>query len=136
MPSKLEDLLCNGAMLNCCKIIKGYPPASEASRGVYWNQAQTNFTHPYTTLTFSSELREHGRSLMQSKNSSLRVRTFWDMNAAFYLLLWALFKVLKRGKRKKWVEHSDLGGNTVLDTTPCCIHLITSFGIDLKILKG
>ena len=25
-----------------------YPPASEASRGVNWNQAQINFTHPYT----------------------------------------------------------------------------------------
>ena len=25
-----------------------YPPASEASRGVYWNQVQENFTHPYT----------------------------------------------------------------------------------------
>ena len=24
-----------------------YSPASEASRGVYWNQAQKNFTHPY-----------------------------------------------------------------------------------------
>ena len=26
----------------------GYPPASEVSRGVYWNQAQKNFPHPYT----------------------------------------------------------------------------------------
>ena len=25
-----------------------YPPVSEASRGVYLNQAQKNFTHPYT----------------------------------------------------------------------------------------
>ena len=25
-----------------------YPPASEASRGVYWDQTQKNFTHPYT----------------------------------------------------------------------------------------
>ena len=24
-----------------------FSPASEASRGVYWNQAQKNFTHPY-----------------------------------------------------------------------------------------
>ena len=25
-----------------------YPPASKASGGVYWNQGQKNFTHPYT----------------------------------------------------------------------------------------
>ena len=25
-----------------------YPSASEASSPVYWNQAQKNFTHPYT----------------------------------------------------------------------------------------
>ena len=24
-----------------------YPAASKASRGVFWNQAQKNFTHPY-----------------------------------------------------------------------------------------
>ena len=28
-------------------LLLSYPPASEASRGVYWNQAQQNFTHPY-----------------------------------------------------------------------------------------
>ena len=27
-----------------------YPPASEARRGVYWNQAQKNFTHQSVTL--------------------------------------------------------------------------------------
>ena len=30
------------------------PPASEASRGVYWNQAQKNFTHPYTEYPWVS----------------------------------------------------------------------------------
>ena len=33
---------------------KNYPPASEASRGVYWNQAQKNFTHPYTEYPWVS----------------------------------------------------------------------------------
>ena len=27
---------------------KDYPPASEESRGVYWNQTQKNLSHPYT----------------------------------------------------------------------------------------
>ena len=31
-----------------------YPPASEASRGVYWNQAQKNFAHPYTEYPWVS----------------------------------------------------------------------------------
>jgi hypothetical protein len=31
-----------------------YPPASEASRGVYWNQAQKNFPHPYTEYPWVS----------------------------------------------------------------------------------
>ena len=32
-----------------------YPPASEASRGVYWSQAQKNFTHLYTEYPWVSE---------------------------------------------------------------------------------
>ena len=31
-----------------------YPPTSEASRRVYWNQAQKNFTHPYTEYPWVS----------------------------------------------------------------------------------
>ena len=31
-----------------------YPPASEASRGVYWNQAKKNFTHPHTEYPWVS----------------------------------------------------------------------------------
>ena len=31
-----------------------YPPASKASRGVYWNQAQKNFTHQYTEYPWVS----------------------------------------------------------------------------------
>ena len=31
-----------------------YPPASEASMGVYWNQAQKNFTQPYTEYPWVS----------------------------------------------------------------------------------
>ena len=30
------------------------PPASEASRGVYWNQAQKNFTHMCTEYPWVS----------------------------------------------------------------------------------
>ena len=30
------------------KLRVNYRPASEARRGVYWNQEQKNFTHPYT----------------------------------------------------------------------------------------
>ena len=31
-----------------------YPPGSEASRGVFWNQAQKNFTHTYTEYPWVS----------------------------------------------------------------------------------
>ena len=31
-----------------------HPPASEARRGVYWYQAQKNFTHPYTEYPWVS----------------------------------------------------------------------------------
>ena len=30
-----------------------YPPASKASRGVYWNLAQKNSTHPYTEYEYA-----------------------------------------------------------------------------------
>ena len=36
------------------KKIWNNPPASEASREVYWNQAQKNFTHPYTEYPWVS----------------------------------------------------------------------------------
>ena len=34
--------------------LKIYPLASEANRGVYWNQAQKNLTHPYTEYPWVS----------------------------------------------------------------------------------
>ena len=34
-----------------------HPPASEASRGVYWNQAQKNFTHQYTEYPCGATLK-------------------------------------------------------------------------------
>ena len=37
-----------------------YPLASEASRGVYWNQAQKNFAHPYTEYPWVSMYKKTG----------------------------------------------------------------------------
>ena len=42
--------------------LKCYPPASEASRGVYWNQAQKNFTHPYSKVKANRESRTQNRN--------------------------------------------------------------------------
>ena len=44
----LHGVPANNYLLFSARFNNHYPPASEASRGVYWNQGQKNFTHPYT----------------------------------------------------------------------------------------
>ena len=43
---KLKKMECIKKILKFVDF--NYSPTSEANRGVYWNQAHKNFTHPYT----------------------------------------------------------------------------------------
>ena len=60
-----------------------YPPVSKASRGVYWNQAQKSFTHPYTEYPWVSV------TLWLCNSVTLR-----PINAHFLLFHPDLFRVI------------------------------------------
>ena len=69
-------------LVSFCLIIylSSNPPASEASRGVYWNQAQKKFARPYTEYTLVSV----SLSLCNSEaNNECSVFRNWRRNNKF-----------------------------------------------------
>ena len=69
-----------------------YPPASEASRGVYWNQTQKIFTHRYTWVSVTLALC-HSVTLRPKNLSKLAPSAGgpWDLSHKFHLYLIFIF---------------------------------------------
>ena len=54
-----------------------YPPTREARRGVYWNPAQQNFTHPYTEYPWVSDSLANKPPIIKDVRSKWCV---WDQS--------------------------------------------------------
>ena len=75
-----------------------FPPAIEASRGVYWNQAQKKFTHPYTEYPWVSVSLSLCHSFTLWPLLTTIRRGPWDLPHKFHFYLIIICRKIKQFK--------------------------------------